>query len=760
MTKKLLILLLFYPALASATTWTLVPFNGSDGPYTNTTVNGYNVEQATGAFLYFSRPAGLSFSAGTTLYVEADYVDTGGPGRMGLAYNSQYGNFQDCNFYFLGSVENTGQMRTAVYRLDYTDLKFAENGGNDMRLTKGGNLQMNVIQARLSDSPTALYKQQTAYLTTVGPPAYLNEAPVDTSTIVGKVVAGYQGWFRTPNDDGDTGWEHYIPNWGNPMTPSEIAIDMWPDMTEFTPAEKHDATGFTNQDGSQTTVFSSDSYRTVLRHFQWMEAWGLDGVALQRNADDLVSPDSEILRNTMYVRQASALTGRAYYIEYALKITTTMNDLAPLIKDWHYLVDTLQVTSDPGYLHQGGLPVVGIFGFYPVSQIDTTFTANAVLDIFQNVPGYQAFVVGAGEWYWRTDPNVTAPWLSVLYRFGAYQPWNTGNGASATQGPSTNYWAADKAQLSANGVMYQPQIYPGGSADNRGNTTPGTTLNGRLQGGSIWGQFDAAQQIGAQTAFVGMFDELDEGTEIFKVTNTPPTQRYAIGYEGLPSDCYLCFTEQGAKMLRGQIPYTTTVPACPGMSQPSIPDPLAPLAGASKGGPNVPLSWSLAYPAQAATAAVVSYVVDIDGNTYAAASLGTTISLSPGAHVWRVKAVNSSGNASGWSLKQPFDVVLASPTVPAGDPNAEVQQAVAVPNPQAGPNYSFAIYLSAPCSRVEGKIYSTGFDLVAEIKFTAGLAQGWNKVTWALPGLSNGCYYVKFKASKGSGKAAKLYVMN
>ena len=34
----------------------------------------------------------------------------------------------------------------------------------------------------------------------------------------------------------------------------------------------------------------------------------------------------------------------------------------------------------------------------------------------------------------------------------------------------------------------------------------------------------AAASLGAQTAFVGMFDELDEGTQLFKVSAAPPRE--------------------------------------------------------------------------------------------------------------------------------------------------------------------------------------------------------------------------------------------
>ena len=41
--------------------------------------------------------------------------------------------------------------------------------------------------------------------------------------------------------------------------------------------------------------------------------------------------------------------------------------------------------------------------------------------------------------------------------------------------------------------------------------------------------------------YIAMFDEMDEGTAIFKCTNSPPTTDGVpfVGYEGLPSDYYL-----------------------------------------------------------------------------------------------------------------------------------------------------------------------------------------------------------------------------
>ena len=64
-------------------------------------------------------------------------------------------------------------------------------------------------------------------------------------------------------------------------------------------------------------------------------------------------------------------------------------------------------------------------------------------------------------------------------------------------------------------------------------------------------------------AYVAMFDEVDEGTAIFKVTNTPPTQVHFDTYEGLPSDFYLRLTAEGTKLLRGERKRQAEVPIEP-----------------------------------------------------------------------------------------------------------------------------------------------------------------------------------------------------
>ena len=64
-------------------------------------------------------------------------------------------------------------------------------------------------------------------------------------------------------------------------------------------------------------------------------------------------------------------------------------------------------------------------------------------------------------------------------------------------------------------------------------------------------------------AYVAMFDEVDEGTAIFKVSNSPPTQGRFVTYDGLPTDWYLRLTGEGAKLIRSEIKNEKMIPIMP-----------------------------------------------------------------------------------------------------------------------------------------------------------------------------------------------------
>jgi len=63
--------------------------------------------------------------------------------------------------------------------------------------------------------------------------------------------------------------------------------------------------------------------------------------------------------------------------------------------------------------------------------------------------------------------------------------------------------------------------------------------------------------------YVAMFDEIDEGTAIFKCTNQIPVKKgdaRFIDLEGMPSDNYLGLTGKAAELLRGTDLFPTEMP--------------------------------------------------------------------------------------------------------------------------------------------------------------------------------------------------------
>ncbi len=139
---------------------------------------------------------------------------------------------------------------------------------------------------------------------------------VDATTMNNKVMAGYQGWFRTPGDnDGNRGWAHLFNS--SVPSPAKLGFDTWPDMSELTRGEKHAVPGFTYPDGSQAYLYSAQNPKTVLRHFQWMKTYGIGGVWLSEFCGHFPGGAGErdstaVLTIMDNVRRAATATGRTW----------------------------------------------------------------------------------------------------------------------------------------------------------------------------------------------------------------------------------------------------------------------------------------------------------------------------------------------------------------------------------------------------------------------------------------------------------------
>jgi hypothetical protein len=126
---------------------------------------------------------------------------------------------------------------------------------------------------------------------------------------------------------------------------------------------------------------------------------------------------------------------------------------------------------------------------------------------------------------------------------------------------------ADIAWCAARHVDYVPCVSPGFSWYNmhhhgRGDNAMLYPLNQipRQKGKFYWDEISGAVDARAKMLYVAMFDEMDEGTAIFKCSNNPPTGVKLCDLEGMPTDHYLWLTGEAGRMLRQEIPFSSQIP--------------------------------------------------------------------------------------------------------------------------------------------------------------------------------------------------------
>ena len=383
------------------------------------------------------------------------------------------------------------------------------------------------------------------------------QAAIDASTIKGKVLCGYQMWFGAVGDGVHNRWVHWAS--ATRISKDNLTVEMWPDLTDYPESERFPVEGLKHSDGRTAYLFSSSRPAVVDLHFKWMEEYGIDGVCVQRFVCGLTRPGApDETRALAYARDAANRYGRVFAVEYDMSGTPTDELYERITNDWKHLVDEIQITKDGRYLHEQGKPVVVIFGFYP--DRFPAEVANKILDFFQNDSKYGAFVVGSGPWWWRGIED--SGWPEVYRRLDMIKPWNVANTMAGEDASTpmalTDDWFDDMAEAHRNGALYVPVVYPGFSWDNLMRAYDQPEKAGhpipRRGGDFLWEQFVAATELKSDAVFVAMFDEVDEGTAIFKVTNDPPAGAHFVTYEGLPSDFYLKLTGLGTKMFRGEIP--------------------------------------------------------------------------------------------------------------------------------------------------------------------------------------------------------------
>jgi len=389
---------------------------------------------------------------------------------------------------------------------------------------------------------------------------------VDSKTLSGKVMCGYQGWFGAPGDGSlDDAWRHWTKKAG-PLVDGNAKIDLWPDVSELSPSERF-STDLKLPDGHPAEVFSSFVKPTVLRHFQWMREYGIDGVFVQRFAVGLARRETLVHDNTVLAncREGAATYGRTYALMYDLS-GLQGGHASDVMDDWRTVKKQMGITKDPVYLFHHNKPVVAIWGIgFNDRRKYSLDECRQLIDFFKNDPEVGGCTVMVGvPAHWRElkhdavgDPEL----LKVVSAADIISPWTVGRyrDLDEAQKYADTMLTPDALWCRERKIEYMPVVFPGFSWHNM----YGGLLNQipRLRGQFLWSQFCAVKRAGISMAYVAMFDEVDEGTAIFKCSNDVPVGRNSqfATFEGLPSDFYLRLVGKGTRLIRGEIPLTSEV---------------------------------------------------------------------------------------------------------------------------------------------------------------------------------------------------------
>ena len=393
---------------------------------------------------------------------------------------------------------------------------------------------------------------------------------VDSASLQQKTLVGYQGWFSTPGDGSKVnGWNHWLRGRSPNQTP---LVDMWPDLREYD-ADELFSTPLTLPDGSPAKVFSSYKEKTVARHFRWMQEAGIDGALLQRFLGEVQDPRFFDFRNqvTRNVVKGAETYGRVFAIEYDFSV----RDAELLKKDWIFLVDTLEITTSSRYLRHKGRPLLALWGIGFKDRSGTAEQAQALIDWFhKDAPEkYRASIMGGVPEGWRTGTNSAhsgAAWANVYRSLDIISPWAVGRFADNAGADrfNQNFIVPDLLETKRLGIEYMPVIFPGFSWRNLKNATANEIP--RNGGRFYWNQVYNAASSGATMMKTAMFDEVDEATAIFKISQSnasapvefPMVNLDADG-EALPSDWYLRLTGAATKVLKKKIELTRDLPIRP-----------------------------------------------------------------------------------------------------------------------------------------------------------------------------------------------------
>ena len=382
-------------------------------------------------------------------------------------------------------------------------------------------------------------------------------AQVKYDSYKGLAMAGYQGWFSCPDDGADRGWYHYLGRDGQ-FRPGSCKVDMWPDVSEY---EKTYKTEFVFADGNPAYVFSSYDESTVQTHFRWMREYGIDGVFVQRFVAEIKRPKSYNQLNKVWHSAINAANAN----DRAIAVMYDLSGMAPgdeklLLDDIDYLekeYDFKGRSNNPSYLHHNGKPLVAVWGIGFNDNRRYGFKeAGIIIDALKK-RGYSILIGVPTHWRAMEDVIYNRPGDTIkdgeLHRLirqcDIVMPWFVGRYNEDTFPLFEKLVKEDMQWCKENNIDYAPLAFPGFSWLNMKKDSKPIPRN---RGSFYWKQLSSHINQGAEMLYLAMFDEIDEGTAIFKcATEIPVGESYFLPLDAdLGSDYYLKLAGKAAGMLK------------------------------------------------------------------------------------------------------------------------------------------------------------------------------------------------------------------
>jgi hypothetical protein len=302
-----------------------------------------------------------------------------------------------------------------------------------------------------------------------------------------------------------------------------------------------------------------------------MREYRIDGVFVQRFAVETIGVRNLDHTTTVlaHCREGANRYGRAYAVMYDLS-GLGGGQISRVIDDWKLLVDRMRIgrdDNDRAYLREGGKPVVAVWGVgFNDGRRYTLAECEQLVRFLTDDKKYGGNTVMLGvPTGWRTldaDSLGDKKLHDVILLADIVSPWTVGRYIS----PKTAVEHAerrikpDMAWCREHGKAYLPVAFAGFSWHNMKPDFPLDQIP-RLGGKFLWAQYAEAKKLGATMIYQAMFDEVDEGTAIFKCTNEPPVGKSRFVAEpGVASDHYLWLTGMGGRLLRGEISPSDEMP--------------------------------------------------------------------------------------------------------------------------------------------------------------------------------------------------------